>query len=558
MSTLNLPSLLKKNFEDLNRKQILRRTKYCETIYEEKLIILSQYLNRIHNEKYSIRSWEIIIGFWLRQFIYFSYRNYMNLKFLIRKNNIKKLIITKKNFNSEINSTFSFSECGEDFNFNIIFNSKLARYFFKKKIKLIEKSFVNQIKIKPIKFDLNLNIRFFLFSLLKFMFNIFRKKNCSFISHTYLPFFEEKKLEHLIGQLPTFYTEPEINYSKYDFNLRNKIFFKKKLKKKSIVNFIDCNLKFFIPKAFIEDFKQIKLLSQSNIYPKKPKFIFSSGLFYTDEAFKAFAASKVEAKIPLIVGQHGNNYFTRIFNNHSIDLKICDYFYSWGHKKKLKIKNFFNFRILNNNLKYNKKTKLIIILPHSKEIFFDHNSNILKNFFDIKKFIKALKKLKKNIKEETIIRLPKYMSNKFDIEYRSLFKSLKIEIDNGDKKIDKLLETAKICVFNYDSTGFLENTLNKIPSLILENGNYLNSININYVPRYKKLLKNKIMFTDPEKLVIHLNNNWDKINKWWISKNVDKSINLFNRNLNTKPNEDSLAILAKSLNKIKKTEIKEI
>ena len=150
------------------------------------------------------------------------------------------------------------------------------------------------------------------------------------------------------------------------------------------------------------------------------------------------------------------------------------------------------------------------------------------------------------------------MSNKFDIEYRSLFKSLKIEIDNGDKKIDKLLETAKICVFNYDSTGFLENTLNKIPSLILENGNYLNSININYVPRYKKLLKNKIMFTDPEKLVIHLNNNWDKINKWWISKNVDKSINLFNRNLNTKPNEDSLAILAKSLNKIKKTEIKEI
>ena len=66
------------------------------------------------------------------------------------------------------------------------------------------------------------------------------------------------------------------------------------------------------------------------------------------------------------------------------------------------------------------------------------------------------------------------------------------------------------------------------------------------------------MFTDPEKLVIHLNNNWDKINKWWISKNVDRSINLFNRNLNTKPNEDSLAILAKSLNKIKKTEIKEI
>ena len=552
MSTINLPSLLKKDFENLNRKQILRRTKYCETIYEENLIILSQYLNRIHNEKYSLRSWEIIIGFWLRQFIYFSYRNYENLKFLIKKNNIKKLIVTKKNFNCEVNSTFSFSEYCEDFDFNIIFNSKLAKYFFKKKINIIEKSFANKIKVKSKKFDLNFNIRSFLFSLFKSIFSIFRKKNCSFISHTYLPFFEEKKLEYLIGQLPTFYREPEINYSKYNFNLRNKISLKKKKKKKNIINFIDSNLKFFIPKAFIEDFKQIKLLSQSNLYPKKPRFIFTSCLFNTDEAFKVFAASKVDAKIPLIAGQHGNNYFTRIFNNYSIDLKTCDYFYSWGYKKKLKIKNFFNFRILNNNLKYNQKTKLIIILPHFKEIFFDHNSNLLMNIFDIKKFIQALRKLKKNIKDETIIRLPKHISNKFNYEYYPLFKNLKIEIDNGDKKIDKLLEKAKLCVFNYDSTGFLENTLNKIPSLILENRNYMNSININYAPRYKTLLENKIMFTDPEKLVTHLNDNWNKINKWWVSKNVDRSINLFNRNLNTNPNKDSLAILAKSLNMIKK------
>ena len=357
------------------------------------------------------------------------------------------------------------------------------------------------------------------------------------MSHTYLPLLEEKKLGLKLGDVLSNYLEPKIEYSKYNYSLRKFIYLKIN-KKKNIRNFIIQNLNFFIPKSYIEDFALIKSLSIKNKhYPPNPKFIFTSNLYATDEVFKIYAASKVQEKTKYIIGQHGNSYFTKIFSNYLPEIKTCDIFFSWGFKKKPKIISTFNFKVLGKNFKKKKKTNFLIVLHHFKEINHDIASNSLLKYFDFKNLLKALKKLKPEIRKHTTIRMPKYLPNKFNINFSKYLNKLDIEIDNGNDNLDKVMKETKLCLFNYDSTGFLENTLIDVPSLILENKFYLNSINKSYLPRYKKLCSNKIMFTDPEKVVSHINLNWDNIEFWWSKNKIKDTINFFNKNLNISPTD---------------------
>ena len=85
------------------------------------------------------------------------------------------------------------------------------------------------------------------------------------------------------------------------------------------------------------------------IYPKKPKFIFTSNIFESDEAFKYYLANIINQveKPKYFVGQHGNAYFTRIDNNFRTEVKTCDYFISWGEVgyDNKKMINLFNLKI---------------------------------------------------------------------------------------------------------------------------------------------------------------------------------------------------------------------
>jgi len=156
-------------------------------------------------------------------------------------------------------------------------------------------------------------------------------------------------------------------------------------------------------------------------------------------------------------------------------------------------------------------------------------------------------------KNNTIIRLPyqKTKENKFNLNYYDLVKDLNIKIDYGDQSIDRLLKSTKLCLFGYDSTGFLENTHNNIPSIILENKNYLNSINSKQISKYKRIALNNIMFTDPNKLISFLNNNWHSIDNWWNSREIKKTIKFFNQDLNIKPKGNYLNKLVNYLKKYK-------
>ena len=93
-----------------------------------------------------------------------------------------------------------------------------------------------------------------------------------------MPFYEEKKLQFHFNKFPYFYNFKNIKDEKYNLKLRESISFKVDKSKKTIENFILENINIFLPKSFLENFQKIKNIANSNIFPKNPKFIFTSYL----------------------------------------------------------------------------------------------------------------------------------------------------------------------------------------------------------------------------------------------------------------------------------------
>ena len=366
------------NYDVPSKKEIYNRYEFCNFLFKKLIHELSDKLNHIHKVNFSTRAWDIVMGYWLRNYIYLSYKTYLQLKTVIKKYDIEKIYLTEfEDYDFTVSNTEAFHNiAATNVDWYLCFCSKLYDYF-KFGNKNIEK-FSNksqEVKTNDLNYIKNNKI---LIKALNLIGKFLKFNNDAFIYGTYLPFKEEKKLELYFKQFPTFYKEPKIIDEIKDFKTRDVIAYPSNDEEKNIENFIRENLKIFIPKFIIENFEKIKKISKSNNFPQSPKFIFTSSLYAYDETFKVYAASQVMKKKPYYVGQHGNNYFTCIHHNYLPELNYCDKFLSWGYQKKEKIKNLFNFKTLNKRISYKSNGKLIIVFDHINsfsENLYSLNSN---------------------------------------------------------------------------------------------------------------------------------------------------------------------------------------
>ena len=176
---------------------------------------------------------------------------------------------------------------------------------------------------------------------------------------------------------------------------------------------------------------------------------------------------------------------------------------------------------------------------------YNTNQSVLTHIKNIRDIIQELNP---EIRKNTILRLNNtFYENFCGMRYYDFFKDLNIEIDNGEKKISNLLKKARLVLFNYDSTGILENFIYNIPTASFCEKNFFNTLNKNYVIKYQHLLKNNILFIDKEKIKNYLNENWEKFSDNWFSSKNQKIIKRFNMNYNIKPNHSSIDKLKKTL-----------
>jgi len=538
------------NFVSPTRKKLLDKYEFCNQIYQKIIKKILKLFNEIHTVNFREKEFEIIIGYWLKNYIYQSVKIFQQLEYIILNEKVCSIIITEhKKFSLIKENSSSFAEAHAlDLEWYYCFFSKIIHFFekdFLKKIIIINIKSNKSKHPKKKKDEENFKKNF-----LYYLLNFTKNNNRAFISHTYLPFFQEKKLELIFNQIPSYYKSlHHQNNLPINTELRKKYSNLLIPKYKNIESFIFSNIFNFIPKSYLENFKYNLKISQSNLFPKNPKFIFTSNLNFFDEIFKVYAARQLKNKKSIFIGQHGNNYFSKIHNNYLPEFSYATKFLSWGYES-FKFKNvvgLFNFKSLQQNITKKNLSRDKII------IFFDFLNTVCDNLFcypqeitaSLSRIDKFLINIKKEIKDNTILRINTSFYEKiYGQIYSGYYKNFKVEIDDGKKNVSKILDQAKLCIFNYDSTGFLENICNNVPSIMLLGKDYLNFINDDFIKKYKSLISCKLIFFKDYQLANHVNEIWNEVGTWWESRAVQNSLKLFNSRFNIKGNSKSLQLMS--------------
>ena len=549
----------KKNFNYIvsdsilfDNKDRLLSFKKCDKIYKSILSDLYLKLNDIHNIEWTKRSWEILIGFWLRKFIYIVFFKFNTLKGILNQRNIDRVCLseTKTGYLASHEAT-AIEDLSVDNDWSWILYSKIFKYLDTNKIEI--KTFKNEkenfYEDKTLYEKLGKNISFKnqIVKSYTYLSKKFISKSSNFIAATYLPVLEEKKLQLLFGQIPNFYSPPKINYRPINLSLRKKLLIDKDcLEEEKIIRDL---ISYYLPTFALENFQILRATVEKHSYPRKPKFIFTSNLFESDEAFKFYLANITSKDNPpkYFVGQHGNSYFTKIDNNYSNEMITCDYFISWGNKNHndKKIINLFNLKLPKKTTKKN-LNKIVIIFRSLgyQTLPYDRWKEGQNEFLMIKIFLKYFDI---NFRKNIHLRLHSSFKNRYKKFVQNYLLDISdYEKDFGEISYKKVIDQAELVIFTYDSTGFLENLISGKPSICLY-PNTFNHLNEDCNKYYKNLIDAKIIFDDPKEMYIHIKSIWPNVNTWWNSQKIQSEINNFSKIFSASVTKNPVGLIKKKI-----------
>lgn len=501
---------IENNFSLNKKKKILQNSMDIEDKLFEKIY---KILNNFHNIKYNKKQWKIILGHWLRLYIRVFSNRYIHLSKILKKKKINYFYYTEDLTNGESNEIINFVEKIKDDNFNDVIYKKIIDF----------RGTNIDVRKKVIKSKTKKNKKFNIFNL----FNLFfYKRDKIFIAEPYLKKIDNILLHLNLSIIPRFWNNSRFsNYSEINLDLRENLRKKIKIKTKNLYSFLFSNVFDYMPKAYLEDFKNISEYVKKK-YPVNPKIILTANSFFFNETFKNFVAQNYK-KTKYCVLQHGNNYQSHFDeHNRSIEEDTSHYFLSWFKypKSKKYIEACMQKKIDKNGIG---ESLLILHWP------FDQRDKIWDNFDEYTLYIKRtrlmLKKISslKNIKSISY-RVSHNHENIDGLNYLNKI-SKKIEFDFSKYTYNQSINNSKIAIFTYNSSGFYENLSNNIPSLMIIEKSYLLELNNSSRKYFKDLMKSDIIFTDINVLCKFLKKNWNNIDNWWTLQSTQSSVGKFVR-----------------------------
>jgi putative transferase (TIGR04331 family) len=140
--------------------------------------------------------------------------------------------------------------------------------------------------------------------------------------------------------------------------------------------------------------------------------------------------------------------------------------------------------------------------------------------------------LQNNILKNLVVRLSESHLTEFSgYYYKKYFSNAKFDIDFNKKNLSELQKKSRLNLFNYYSTGMLENLLLNIPSICYLQKDFEYQ-NVFFQKKIKYLVDANIVFYDKEKLLNHINKIWNNVDDWWLSDKTRNFINKFNEDFN--------------------------
>lgn len=541
-----------------DRKKLHRDYLYLQRLYEELLQELTEKLNDIHGVNYSLRYWRILIGPWLCFFVEMLFDRWEMIQKVINDYDVagvKVLDMTQDQVVPNDEAQFHSLYVEDSWN-EAIYGALLQGWT---NVPVEKEQLDTQRRLPKTQLAMASNRRL-ISKLARHAASFFsqcciREDNAFFIS-SYLPILQDFRLQWLLGQVPNFWSCIQPPQAQVDWTRRHW-----QLGRSGVKDFpaiVREMIPRHIPKLYIEGYSELRELCRSLPWPKKPRLIFSSNSFYSDDVFKAWAAEKVEKGAPFVVGQHGGNYgIGRWESSEEHQYAISDCWLSWGwiDDKRPNIKPVGNLKMVGYDLGWDPDGHALMvemIVPrYSYRIFSMPVASQWLDYFEAQcRFIDALPE---RIRRKLIVRL-RQQDYGWCQKQRWKDRYPNINLDDGQVPIAPLIKKSRVYVSTYNATTFLESLAMNIPTIVFWNPD-LFELRDSAVSYFERLKAVGIFHETPESAAYKMMRIWDDVASWWNSKSIQEVRKEFCYLYSRMP-EQPLKDIEKILRQISNTTIK--
>lgn len=500
---------------------------YLETFINRLILQLGNELNNIHEIKEQNFFWEILLRPWLSSIVPQIYDRWEICRSFFNKFNQLKFEFTYTEEN-EISNLFSRqsyrnAQLEDYWNQNIF--SEIIKDNYADRI--IKKKMLKNNKLNKEQSDVNnLNIRDILYFPISFIDTKLINHNTIIFDTKQTSFFNFLKLSKKLKIFPiTSYNffrriEKKINKSPKTKILKNKLI--TNLEK----NFIDKFEKFCLSQI-VKEFPEV-LLGSFNFTRKmikeivnEKKIIVSNADIFLSDVYRIWVATMCSKNSKLVINTHGG-FIPEKYVNFNMQ-KISHKHITW-HSSNLDDNEIQLTPLKLIGLKKLKKQKKYLSIIDIELSRYQFRMNSIPTPSEIQLEYEMLhnfvERLEPKIKDEIKYRVTQNYGWNFKKKFENKFG--KNKIDNS-KNMYELISCSKILVHKYPSTPFIESIYMNVPSVLLYRKD-----SWRFRPEYDQLLKrlevSKILFYEPSELSRHLSNNWNNIDGWWKSENVQKTL----------------------------------
>ncbi len=510
---------------------------YCNSIYENLLLQLTDILNSIHQSTYPVRYWRILIGPWLLHFIGVFYERYMRIKNVLEMfPDFYMHVLPKERCNLTSIDTFDFlagatAKVNDDY-YNLKLFSLIAHELCPQKIIEIKKELKFGSKIKHTN-TCEYGWKFKIFYRLLRRIDSFLKCPLILTDMYHLGFYDFLRLKlktgfNKISFIIFEYSEEETSLeNNYSSELRQKV----KLKNAPDVfqSLLYRIIHEAMPMIYMENYKFYK---DDIVNSGRIKIIGSAVGWYFNERFKFFAAEAVAKGAYSIDFQHGSSYGNLLaLPSENISCEK-DKFYVWGwesqHHENKKLKNLPSPRLSKiKDTYFCTKEQILFIstgqvryyyrfftVPQSEE-FASYLSDQIKLFDSIPD------KIRKNV----IYRPYAYHNFGWGEKERLLKKYPAINLlDKGG--IIEYMQTIKLTIIDHPGTSFIEALAINVPSILYWDDNVW-LMRPEAEKYFEKLRNAGILHKTPVGAAKKIIDIFDQPLTWWQSKEVQDARNAF-------------------------------
>ncbi|MDF3820147.1 LIC12162 family protein [Leptospira sp. 96542] len=504
-----------------DREKLYNDYLYVRNLYEIVIKDLAVKLNEIHGVGHSDRYWRILVGPWLGYFIQMVYDRYLSIKNAIGNQDIECRFI---NYQSDLlvpNDMTHFTKLFVSDDWNQYIYQSILSFIGIVPQGLVSFDVARKNFLEPEKSKESLVNK-----ILNWQSQIFVAEEEAFIQSTYLPTFKNILFQVSLYQIPRIRLSRLIPAIHFHQSLRN--FKLEDNSKNEFIRILYDLIPKNLPKVILEGYHNLKQVTESYKWPKNPKFIFTSNSHNADDLFKFYVAEKVEMNTKFFLGQHGGHYGVgkwSFLEDH--ETETCDRYISWGwqESKNPKVKEFASLKLIGSKEHQIVKegNLLLVSMSMPRYSYWMYSAPVgkqwLSYFNDQVRFVSELNE--KIQSEEVVVRLSS-SDYGWDQNKRWRKRFPKIQLDSGEKRIEKLVQNCRLYVSTYNATTFLESMGNNTPTIIFWNPKHW-EIRDSAIPFFEKLKRVGIFHETPEGAAQMVNKVWNHIPEWWYSKETQEA-----------------------------------